>query len=61
LGYTPELLKLGHQSEIRYLDDVKPGEFDIVHIHVANLALMAAERGIPYYFTVHDHHALLVW
>jgi autotransporter strand-loop-strand O-heptosyltransferase len=53
------LLKLGHQSEIKYLDEVKPNQYDIVHIHVANLALIAAERGIPYYFTVHDHHAYL--
>jgi autotransporter strand-loop-strand O-heptosyltransferase len=53
------LLKLGHQSEIKYLDEVKPNQYDIVHIHVANLAVMAAERGIPYYFTIHDHHAYL--
>jgi len=51
------LLKLGHDSRIEYLDDVK--DYDVVHIHVANLALMAYERGIPYYFTMHDHHAYL--
>ena len=47
------------QSEISYLDhiDYKPG--DVVHIHVSNLALMAHKRGIPYYFTCHDHHAFL--
>lgn len=52
------LLALGHDSYITYLDDV-PADTDIVHIHVANLALMAHERGIPYYFTCHDHHAYL--
>lgn len=52
------LLALGHDSHIVYLDDV-PSDADIVHIHVANLALMAHERGIPYYFTFHDHHAYL--
>jgi len=52
------LLKLGHDSHILYLDDV-PRDADIVHIHVANLALMAQDRGIPYYFTCHDHHAYL--
>jgi autotransporter strand-loop-strand O-heptosyltransferase len=52
------LLSLGHDSQITYLDDV-PSDADIVHIHVANLALLAHERGIPYYFTLHDHHAYL--
>ncbi len=52
------LLALGHDSRITYLDDV-PSDADIIHIHVANLALMAYEKGIPYYFTCHDHHAYL--
>ena len=51
------LLKLGHDATIEYLDDVK--DYDVVHIHVANLANIAHERGIPYYFTMHDHHAYL--
>lgn len=51
------LLALGHDSRIQYLDEVK--DYDVVHIHVANLAIMAHERGIPYYFTMHDHHAYL--
>jgi autotransporter strand-loop-strand O-heptosyltransferase len=52
------LLELGHDSEIKYLDQIN-GTEDIVHIHIANLANMAHERGIPYYFTFHDHHAFL--
>lgn len=52
------LLVLGHDSHIAYLDDV-PSDADIVHIHVANLALLARDRGIRYYFTCHDHHAYL--
>jgi autotransporter strand-loop-strand O-heptosyltransferase len=51
------LLELGHDSQIKYLDEVN--DYDIVHIHVANLANTAHERGIPYYFTMHDHHAYL--
>ena len=51
------LLELGHDSTIAYLDDIS--EYDIVHIHVANLANLAHERGILYYFTMHDHHAYL--
>jgi len=56
--FHTNLLALGHDSHITYLDDIPP-DADIVHIHVANLALMAHERGIPYYFTCHDHHAYL--
>lgn len=52
------LLKLEYDSHISYLD-YTPLDADIVHIHVANLALMARDRGIPYYFTCHDHHAYL--
>jgi autotransporter strand-loop-strand O-heptosyltransferase len=51
------LLELGHDATIEYLDDIK--DYDVVHIHVANLANIAHERGIPYYFTMHDHHAYL--
>jgi autotransporter strand-loop-strand O-heptosyltransferase len=56
--YHQNLLKLGHDSRILYLDET-PTDTDIVHIHVANLALMARDRGIPYYFTCHDHHAYI--
>ncbi len=52
------ILILGYESEIKYLNDVNSTD-DIVHIHAANLANMAHERGIPYYFTLHDHHAYL--
>ena len=51
------LLELGQTSTIKYLDEVT--DYDIVHIHVANLANLAHQKGIPYYFTMHDHHAYL--
>jgi autotransporter strand-loop-strand O-heptosyltransferase len=53
------LLLLGHDSKILYTDEVKPGDFEIVHVHVANLANLLHERGIPYIFSFHDHHAYL--
>lgn len=56
--YHQNLLKLGYDSQIKYLNDVD-GTEDIVHIHVANLANMAHELGIKYHFTFHDHHAYL--
>ena len=49
--------KLGHESTIRWAKDVKEEEQDIVMVHVANLALQLAEKGIPYIFQHHDHHA----
>lgn len=53
------LLNLGHESRILYRSEVKNGEHDIVHVHIANLALELQEAGTPYYFTFHDHHAYL--
>ena len=52
------LLRENHQSEIKYLSDVDR-DSDIIHIHVANLALEAHRMGIPYYFSMHDHHSVL--
>jgi len=57
--YHNSSIQLGHGSSIKYLDEVKPGEQSIVHVHVANLALLCHEKGIPYIFTMHDHHAHL--
>lgn len=53
------LISMGHISDIKYLNDVTPQQTDIIHIHVANLALEAHSRGIPYYFSMHDHHSVL--
>lgn len=49
---------LGHTCDIKYLNEVNKDDYDMVHIHMANLALEAYERGIPYYFTMHDHHTV---
>lgn len=51
-------IKAGEESSIKYLNDLNLLE-DVVFIHVANLANMAQERGIPYYFMMHDHHSYL--
>lgn len=55
--YTKNLRKLGNQVDIKYLNEIKSGEYDIVHIHVANLCLEAKKRGIPYVYSTHDHHS----
>lgn len=49
--------KLGYEVHIRMASDIKPKEFDVVHCHVANLALQLRDRGIPYIYQLHDHHA----
>lgn len=48
---------LGNEVDLRWSGDVQPGEYDIVHCHVANLAIQLAERGVPYIYQLHDHHA----
>ena len=55
--YTQVLRKLGHHVEILYADQIVKGDWDIVHVHMANLAIFLKERGIPYIFSHHDHHA----
>jgi autotransporter strand-loop-strand O-heptosyltransferase len=55
--YTKVLRSLGHEVKILYANDINPNDWDIVHVHVANLALILKERGIPYIFSHHDHHA----
>ena len=49
--------KLGHEVDLRWSGDIKLGEYDIVHVHVANLAIQLADKGIPYVYQLHDHHA----
>jgi len=55
-NYKLALESFGHTCDIKYLDEVDVNNTDIVHIHVANLAIEAKQRGIPYIFSLHDHH-----
>lgn len=50
--------QLGYNSTHKYTSLINPGDFDIVHCHVANLALDLLKRNIPYIFQLHDHHVL---
>ena len=56
-NYHLNSIEQGHESEIKYLNEVDKNS-DIVHIHVANLALEAHKMGIPYVFSLHDHHVV---
>jgi len=55
--FIVNLKSLGHQVDLKWASEIQPGEYDIVMVHVANLALELADRGIPYIFQHHDHHA----
>jgi glycosyltransferase involved in cell wall biosynthesis len=57
--YHVKSLDKNHLSEIRYTDDIKKNEFDVVHAHVGNLANLLHSRNIPYFFSMNDHHAYL--
>lgn len=53
--YRKCLQSFGHQVDIKYLNDVRKEDYDIVHIHVANLCIEAVNRGLPYIYSTHDH------
>lgn len=55
-NYKNALEHNGFECDIKYLDEIAVNNTDIVHIHVANLAIEAKKRGIPYIFSLHDHH-----
>lgn len=55
--FTTNLRKLGHQVDIKWAAEVNKGDYDVVMVHMANLALQLAEKNIPYIFQFHDHHA----
>ncbi len=56
-AYKLGLEKLGHTVDVKYLNELD-GSSDIVHTHIANLALECLDKGIPYVFSVHDHHTV---
>lgn len=53
------LEKLGHTVDVKYINEIVPNDYDIVHVHMWNHALEMKEKGIPYIFTFHDHHAFI--
>lgn len=56
--YKQNLDRMGVETHIKYLNEVSSSEYDIIHIHIANLAIEAKNRGIPYIFSLHDHHVV---
>ena len=55
-AYKIGLEQLGDVVDIQYINQVEKKDGQIVHAHLANLALDCRERGIPYVYSLHDHH-----
>jgi glycosyltransferase involved in cell wall biosynthesis len=55
--YKKQLDLLGHNVEIKYMNELEKHSNTIIHTHIFNQALHCKELGIPYIFSLHDHHA----
>jgi len=53
--YRKGMIARGHTCDIRWLNEANRQDYDIIHIHVANLCLEAKKRGLPYIYSNHDH------
>ena len=54
--YKSSLEVLGNVVEIKFLNEVENNQYDFVHVHMGNLALELHRKGVPYVFSLHDHH-----
>jgi len=54
--YKQELEALGNTVHIKYTNELEKLPNTITHAHMANQALYCRERGIPYIYSLHDHH-----
>lgn len=54
--YKQKLEALGNEVDIRYINQMGDTSGCIVHAHLANLALNCRDMGIPYIYSLHDHH-----
>ena len=43
--------------EFKYSNQIEKRDNQLVHCHMANTALEMRDRGIPYVYSLHDHHA----
>ena len=54
--YKQGLEKLGDVVDIKYTNELEKWPDTIVHAHLANQALYCRDKGIPYVYSLHDHH-----
>jgi glycosyltransferase involved in cell wall biosynthesis len=55
--YKQGLEKLGHTVDVKHINEIDEIKEGIVHTHLANLAITCRDKGIPYVYSLHDHHA----
>lgn len=55
--YQDRLNHLGVNCSIQNWNEVEKKHNQLVHCHMANTALDMRDRGIPYVYSLHDHHA----
>jgi len=51
-------LKNDNDVNIKFFNDSSDNNPDIIHVHVANLAIELSNRNIPYIYSLHDHHVV---
>lgn len=56
-SYKQKLELLGHNVDIKFINQIENIPNTIVHTHIQNLALECRDKGIPYIYSLHDHHA----
>ena len=54
--YKQGLEKLGDSVEIKYMNELEKWPDTIVHAHLANQAIHCRDLGVPYVYSLHDHH-----
>jgi glycosyltransferase involved in cell wall biosynthesis len=54
--YKQNLEKLDVQVDIKYMNELEKWPDTIVHAHLANQAIHCRDLGIPYIYSLHDHH-----
>jgi glycosyltransferase involved in cell wall biosynthesis len=55
--YKQKLELLGHNVDIQFINQLENTPNTIVHTHIQNLAIECRDKGIPYVYSLHDHHA----
>jgi len=55
--YQDRLTRLGMNVSVLYPNQIEKKDNQLVHCHMANTALEMKDRGIPYVYSLHDHHA----
>lgn len=58
-NYLIQFKKLGHSVDIKYPNEIKQGQYDIVHSHTWNQTIEIANKNIPVVNSLHDHHVVL--